>query len=156
MSYYRATDLIKQAGESTGIIRTITHGSFGDIDVKRQTIPPLMHVTPTTLAYNGPTETYGFNILFLDLIDFNKEDLYDEPNPYRGTDNLMDVFHAMRLAGGIFVDQLTRGRNIPSDITIAIGTSGNFVSNKTENMLSGIELTITITLPGASATDGIC
>jgi hypothetical protein len=153
MSYYLATDLIKATALANGIMTSVTHGALQDIDIKRQTLFPLLHVVPQAFTINQKTASYSFSLLFLDLVDFNKSDLRDEANPYWGTDNLIDVFNQMSLAAQLFAMSI---QQLQANVNISIPTNGSFVSNRFENLLSGVEIQLTLTYPNTFITDGTC
>lgn len=153
--YYHVSDLIERTALRTGLIKSVLHGNLQDVDVKRQTIFPLMQVVPQNFSNDGKTIAYTFTLYILDLIDFNKKDLRDEAEPFRGTDNLIDVFHNTSYAASLFLDYLKRE---PADPYHEIGNvnGGQFVSNRFENLLAGVELQMTITVANTSTLDGIC
>tara|TARA_R110000782_G_scaffold263396_1_gene356036 strand:- start:149 stop:676 length:528 start_codon:yes stop_codon:yes gene_type:complete len=156
MSYYKATELIKNTAQGTGLITTVTHGNFQDIDVKRQTLFPLLHVVPVNLVVTSSIVTYTYTLFFCDLPDFNKEDQYKMAAPWWGTDNTIDVLNQMSLAAQMFIDQLTRGVSVDNKFQVAVTNTGTFFTNKVENLLTGVQMDINITMPNSSTTDGIC
>ncbi len=156
MSYYKATELIKSVAQGTTLITTVTHGSFQDIDVKRQTLFPLLHVVPVNFLNEGALVTYTFTLYFCDLIDFNKENQYKQKEPYWNTDNSIDVLNQMSMAAQMFIDQLRRGDTYDSKIRITETNTGSFFTNRVENLLTGVQIDVGITMPNTSVTDGIC
>ncbi len=92
---YDIIDKLKETGEALPSIRTITFGNLEDVDIKRQTIFPLIHIVPGTATLNGSTISWAFQIHAMDLIDFNKDDLNDMDDPFHGTDNMQNVLSDM-------------------------------------------------------------
>lgn len=154
MSYYKATELLKTTAESTGIITTVTHGDLNSADIKRATLYPMMHIVPLSMTYNGSTVDYQFTLYLMDVIDSSKGDIYNEADPFRGVDNIIDVFNAMSTALQIILDKLNR--TALSNVVISLPSSASFFSNRFENALAGLEMPITITYPSTATTDGIC
>ena len=154
--YYEATQLIKTIAEQTGLITTVTLGDFNSIDTKRQTLFPLLHVVPIGFVVDGSIVTYNYTLYFCDLVDYNKENLYTEPNPYWGTDNTIDVHNQMSLAAMLFIDKINRGDSYDENFRISQSNTGTLFSNRLENLLSGVQMDISITTPSSSVTDGIC
>ena len=156
MSYYKATQLIRTIARETTLITTVSHGSLNDIDVKRQTLFPLLHVVPVNFSNIGATVTYSFTLYFCDLIDFNKKDQYKQKEPWWNTDNSIDVLHQMSMAAQMFIDKINRGDSYNLDFRIEETNTGTFFTNRVENLLTGVQLEFSVTMPNTSVTDGIC
>jgi len=154
--YYKATELIKDIATGTGLITTVTIGDFNSIDTKRQTLFSLLHIVPVNFVNVGSLVTYTFTLYFCDLVDYNKKDLYAEPKPYWGVDNTIDVHNQMSLAAQMFIDKINRGDSYDDNIRISETNTGSFFTNRLENLLAGVQLDISLTMPNSSVTDGIC
>lgn len=156
MTYYQITQLMYDTLKDSRVdFRTITHGSLEDVDLARQTIFPLAHVTPSTATLNPKTISFSINIAALDIVDFNKDDLRDEPHPFRGTDNKMDVLNDLCIKLQIAADIIRRklsDNNIDIDDTIQLTP---FV-DRFENLLAGWETSFTITIPNSAIQQGVC
>ena len=156
MTYYEITELLYNTLTDSRVdFSTITHGSIEDVDLARQTIFPLAHVTPSSATLGDKTISYSMNIAALDIVDFNKDDLREETNPYYGTDNKMDVLSDLAVRVQIAADIIRRklsDRNITIDSNI---TMTPFV-DRFENLLAGWEATFTITIPSSAVNQGAC
>jgi|31_taG_2_1085359.scaffolds.fasta_scaffold14366_3 hypothetical protein len=152
---YDIIDKLKETGEALPSIRTITFGNLEDVDIKRQTIFPLIHIVPGTATLNGSTISWAFQIHAMDLIDFNKDDLNDMDDPFHGTDNMQDVLSDMVQQLSIMVDKIKRGASFGTYEIVGSQTMTPFF-DKTGNSLAGYTLSVTINSPSASVDDGIC
>jgi hypothetical protein len=152
---YDIIDKLKETGEALPSIRTITFGNLEDVDIKRQTIFPLIHIVPGTATLNGSTISWAFQIHAMDLIDFNKDDLNDMDDPFHGTDNMQDVLSDMVQQLSIMVDKIKRGASFGRYEIVGSQTMTPFF-DKTGNSLAGYTLSVTINSPSASVDDGIC
>jgi len=152
---YDIIDKLKETGEALPSIRTITFGNLEDVDIKRQTIFPLIHIVPGTATLNGSTISWAFQIHAMDLIDFNKDDLNDMDDPFHGTDNMQDVLSDMVQQLSIMVDKIKRGASFGTYEIVGSQTMTPFF-DKTGNPLAGYTLSVTINSPSASVDDGIC
>ena len=152
---YDIIDKLKETGEALPSIRTITFGNLEDVDIKRQTIFPLIHIVPGTATLNGSTISWAFQIHAMDLIDFNKADLNDMDDPFHGTDNMQDVLSDMVQQLSIMVDKIKRGASFGTYEIVGSQTMTPFF-DKTGNSLAGYTLSVTINSPSASVDDGIC
>lgn len=156
MTYYEITELLHTTLTDSRVdFSTITHGSIEDVDLARQTIFPLAHVTPSTATLGDKTITYSMNIAALDIVDYNKDDLRDETNPFYGTDNKMDVLSDLSVRLQIAVDIIRRklsDRNITIESNITLTP---FV-DRFENLLAGWETTWSISIPSSAVNQGAC
>lgn len=156
MTYYEITELLHNTLTDSRVdFSTITHGSIEDVDLARQTIFPLAHITPSTATLGDKTITYSINIAALDIVDFNKDDLRSEDNPFYGTDNKMDVLSDLAVRLQIGADIIRRklsDRNITIDTNITLTP---FV-DRFENLLAGWETTWSITIPSSAVNQGAC
>ena len=152
---YDIIDKLKETGEALPSIRTITFGNLEDVDIKRQTIFPLIHIVPGTATLNGSTISWSFQIHAMDLIDFNKDDHNDMDDPFHGTDNMQDVLSDMVQQLSIMVDKIKRGASFGTYEIVGSQTMTPFF-DKTGNSLAGYTLSVTINSPSASVDDGIC
>ena len=152
---YDIIDKLKETGVALPSIRTITFGNLEDVDIKRQTIFPLIHIVPGTATLNGSTISWAFQIHAMDLIDFNKDDLNDMDDPFHGTDNMQDVLSDMVQQLSIMVDKIKRGASFGTYEIVGSQTMTPFF-DKTGNSLAGYTLSVTINSPSASVDDGIC
>jgi len=156
MTYYQITELLYDTLTDARVdFTTITHGSIEDVDLARQTIFPLAHVTPSTATLNEKTIAYSMNIAALDIVDFNKNDLREEANPYYGTDNKMDVLSDLAVRLQIAVDVIRR-ELVDRNITIDTGITMTPFVDRFENLLAGWEVTLNITIPNSSVLQGGC
>ena len=155
MTYYEITQVLYDTLTDSRVqFRTITHGSLDDVDLARQTIFPLAHMTPNTASMNAKTISYQMNIAVLDIVDFNKDDLRQEEHPFRGTDNKMDVLNDLIIRLQIAIDIIRR----KLDNTIEIDEVIQFTPfvDRFENLLAGWETSLTITIPNSAIEQGAC
>lgn len=155
-NFYRITGQIRQAIEATSRVNTITFGNLADIDLNKQNIYPIAHVTPENCTMNGATSTWSFNISIFDQVDFNKDDVRDAPVSFHGTDNVQDILNDTALTFHIWLDEFRRGDRYEDNLQLDGGvTLQSFLETQTNN-LAGWSATISITAPNATTTDGLC
>ena len=156
MTYYEITEVLYDTLTDSRVnFTTISHGSIEDVDLARQTIFPLAHITPSTATLNQRTISYSMNIAALDIVDFNKDDLRDESQPFYGTDNKMDVLNDLIVRLQIAAD-IIRRKLSDSNITIDENISLTPFVDRFENLLAGWETTFTITIPSSAVRQGAC
>ena len=92
--FYQITKALNDELKTAGF-NTVTLGDITQVDLKRQTIYPLAHITPDVVTSQDATLNYSFQVLGMDLIDFNKDDVDDENVPFYGIDNKQDVSNGL-------------------------------------------------------------
>jgi hypothetical protein len=155
-NFYKITDQIKAAINATNRVNTITFGNLADIDLNKQNIYPIAHITPENCTMNGATSTWSYNVSIFDLVDFNKDDVRSSPDSFHGIDNVQDILNDCALTFHLWLDQFRRGARHEDNLQLDGGvTLQSFLETQT-NSLAGWSASISITAPNATTTDGIC
>lgn len=151
-SYYKITEALKSESTRFGF-KTVVFGDLSKVDLKRQSIFPLIHIVPDIVSITGKMTQYNFSIYGMDLVDFNKIDLNTVPETFEGTDNLQDVLNDILIRLSSVISQFTRGDQYDQLIRVTSTSSLTPFQERFENLLAGWELSITIeTMTG----DEIC
>ena len=148
MSFYKIATLVRDTLSDHPDISVVTMGDYNQVDLNKQTIFPLAHIQPSNSTINEQTIDYTFNIIALDIVDFNKDNVKDlTPDVFRGNDNLQDVWASML--------------NVLNDLYLRIAKSSDYEAGESpnvdffdmrfENGLAGCGITITITAENGHA-----
>ena len=127
--------------------RVVTLGDYLKIDLKRQTIFPYAHIIPQV---SNPVDNVGamtFTIVGMDLVDFNKNDLRDEDEPFFNTDNLQDILNDIHNRFEVVIEQYKRGIAFSDLLQLNSEPSFDPFMERFENLLAGWEVTIVIKYP---------
>lgn len=154
--YYGITDAIRKAFNKSGRISTITHGDLQMVDLGRQSIYPLCHISPQGATFENTTTTYAFSITVMDLIDFSKKHEDDDGEPFYGNDNVQDILHDVALTIEMGLDELTRGETYTELYRVQSGVSGTSFISEGESNLAGWAINIFVTTTNAAVNDGLC
>jgi len=100
--FYNLTDKLKDTLLAEPFVNTVTFGSIDEVDLNKQTIFPLSHITVNNTTVNSKTLTFNVSILAMDIVDISKEATTDI---FVGNDNEQDVLNTQ-------LDLLTRIINI--------------------------------------------
>ena len=93
ISYYRATELIKEHLIADRDINTVIIGNLDEIDLNKQQIYPLAHIlVGSSNSING-TVNFDITVSCMDVVDITKKDIRDENEVYKGIDNKQDVLN---------------------------------------------------------------
>jgi len=104
--FYNVTDKIKDALVAEPFVNTVTFGSIDDVDLNKQTIFPLSHVTVNSTTVGTKTLTFNITILSMDVLDISKDEVTDI---FVGNDNEQDVLNTQLALQTRVINQLQRG-----------------------------------------------
>ncbi len=88
--FYNLTDKLKDTLLAEPFVNTVTFGSLDDIDLTKQTIFPLSHITVNNTIVGTNTLTFNVSILSMDIVDISKAETTDI---FVGNDNEQDVLN---------------------------------------------------------------
>ena len=121
----------------------VTLGDNYKVDLERQTIFPYAHIVPVSSIKRGSVTDYTFSIVGMDQVDFNK----NESTDFYTNDNMQDVLNDIHNRLINFVEYYERS-NAQAGITSIEGDSTlNAFTQRYDNLLTGWELDITLTVP---------
>ena len=104
--FYNLTDKIKDALLAEPFVNTVTFGSLDDIDLNKQTIFPLSHITVNNSTVGTKTITFNVSILAMDIVDISKDETTDI---FVGNDNEQDVLNTQLGLLTRVINKLQRG-----------------------------------------------
>ena len=150
--FYKITQSLHGQLTDKGI-RVITMGDALKVDLAKQTIFPYAHIVPEGAVKSGKITSWDFRIIIMDVVDFNKNDLRDESEPFFTTDNLQDVLNDLHNRISNVLEAYTRGDEWDLHYRIVGDVSFDSFTERYKNLLAGWEVTITINTPNE---DSIC
>lgn len=92
MSFLKVVETIREELDSSPFINEVSYGSLFELDLDKQTIFPLAHVSIDNVIHNYETQIYSVNLLIMDIVDISKESNID--NIY-GNDNTMYIWNTL-------------------------------------------------------------
>ena len=104
--FYNLTDKLKEALLAEPFVNTVTFGSLDDIDLNKQTIFPLSHITVNNTTVGTKTLTFNISILSMDIVDISKDEVEDI---FVGNDNEQDVLNTQLALQTRVINTLQRG-----------------------------------------------
>lgn len=133
---------------SNPLVSSVTFGELSDVDLNKQTIFPLAHVIVNQASFEGDrlnTVTMQVTVLVMDVVDISKENPRDEPIPYYGTDNLLDVLNQCLAVQNQLASSMSRGSlNTGFYQLVDTAVSSTPFFDRFENNLAGWEATYNI------------
>jgi len=141
---YKVVDSIKDEFDNNPFVNQVTMGTLTEVDLLKNTIFPLAHITINNIQLNENNLIFNITIFNLDIVTIIKE---DEGNLFFGNDNLMYILTNQLYVINRLVSRL-RQRTLYNDGWEITGTPQSDVINKEmENMLAGYQTTINIVVP---------
>ena len=104
--FYNLTDKLKDALIAEPFVNTVTFGSLDDVDLNKQTIFPLSHITVNNTTVGSKTLTFNVSILAMDIVDISKDEVEDI---FVGNDNEQDVLNTQLALQTRVINTLQRG-----------------------------------------------
>lgn len=142
---YEITDTVRNSISSNGITNKVTFGDLLQVDLDKTTMFPLAHITIGTSVFSNSTITIPLNILFIDIVDVNKEPTDDDI--FYGNDNLQDVLNTQFQAANLIQSELRRGDLFDSLYQVLDDVSADPFLDNFENQLAGWSVDLNIVLP---------
>jgi hypothetical protein len=142
---YEITDTVRNSISSNGITNKVTFGDLLQVDLDKTTMFPLAHITIGTSVFSNSTVTIPLNILFIDIVDVNKEPTDDDI--FYGNDNLQDVLNTQFQAANLIQSELRRGDLFDSLYQVLDDVSADPFLDNFENQLAGWSVDLNIVLP---------
>lgn len=143
--YYDLLEKLRVSLKANPSVNTVTEGDLLDVDLSKQTIFPLSHIIVRNATFEQQTITFNLNILFMDLVDFNKDDPKADI-PFRGSDNEQDVLNTMLAAANKLWSDLSRGDLFVDKYQISGTPSCEPFVERFDNQVAGWDMTVSISI----------
>jgi len=140
---YKVIDTLKTELENNPFCNKVTIGTLTEVDLRKQTIFPLAHITLNDVTHNDNSLTFGITIINVDIVNVSKE-ITDE---YYGNDNLFYI-----LTNQLFVINKLISRLKEADISsnywqLDGAPVSDVIIRELEGMLAGYETTFSLSVP---------
>jgi hypothetical protein len=140
-NFIKVVKSIKGELESSPFINTISYGSLFDVDLKKQTIFPLGHLSVDNVQYGEQVITYTFSILCMDLVDINKDSNVDE---VMGNDNTMYIWNTQQAVITKLLNTLKNGDILEDGFQLLGNPNLEPFKERFGNLLAGWAVTFEI------------
>jgi hypothetical protein len=147
---YQIIDKMKEELESNPFVNKVTVGRLTEIDLAKQTIFPLSHITFNSVTHNTNTLSFDLTIFNLDIVDISKE---GEIGVY-GNDNLFYILTNQLYVINRLIARLRNSTLYKDGWELEGSPLSDTIDKEMENMLAGYETNITIIVPNDINTCG--
>ena len=152
-SFYDVIESIKTYLEGNNSVNTVTFGNILDVDMNKQTIFPLSHLTVRNVVFSDHTMSFTINVLCVDIIEDTKQNNKEQVEPFFGHDNKQDVLNTQLMVLNGLQSSLRRGGLFQKDFVLDDNINAELVEESFENTLSGWAMDISIEVPNDKITD---
>ena len=150
IGFYQVTQRLYELFKAQGF-NTITLDEEQELDLKRQSIYPLVHIVPVQSGFTtSNTDTLSFLLIVLDLTDLNKDNPREGNLMYYGIDNRQDILHALREKLRNVVTDFVRGDSYSENMQASLPIGIDPIIVDFENILTGWSCLLSITIPSSS------
>ena len=102
-AFYLVTQKIKDELITNIHINTVTYGDITKIDLSKQTIFPLAHVSVNNVTQQGNVLDFNLTVFTMDLVDFSKDETTDI---YLDNNNEQDVLNTQLAVSNRMIEKL--------------------------------------------------
>lgn len=143
--YYDLTKNLHRYLIVNNFINNVTIGSLDEVVNAKKDMFPLAHVMINSAKFDGPAQSFNVTLLFMDIIDYTKEEITDA---YLGNDNVVDILNQMHVVAQRFYTVASRGEmstDYTMEIQPAVAELTPFVERFTDDV-AGWEMTFDVTM----------
>ena len=145
--FYNITKTIKDTLEAHSQVNVVTFGDIFEIDLNKQTIFPLSHITVNQATFEGQTVRMSITLIAMDIVDETKEDPRSQNEPFFGTSNEQDILNTQLAVINDVVTELGKGTLYTDLYQLDGNPSCVPFSERFENLLAGWTATFDVLLP---------
>ena len=152
-SFYDVIKSIKTYLQGNNSVSTVTFGDLLEVDLNKQTIFPLSHLTVRDVSFSDHTMTFTVNVMALDIVEETKENDKEQIEPFYGNNNKQDVLNTQLMVLNGLQSSLRRGGLFQQDFIVDNNLTASLVEERFENLLVGWEMDVTVEVPNNSISD---
>jgi hypothetical protein len=139
--FYLLTDKIKDELIASDHINTVTYGDITQIDLSKQTIFPLAHVTINNVIQQERILAFNITVLTMDVVDESKDESVDK---YVKNDNEQDVLNTQLAVSNRLIEKLRSGTLYTQKYQLDGNATCEPFVDRFENKIAGWATTFTV------------
>jgi hypothetical protein len=152
-SFYDVINSIKTYLQGNNSVNTVTFGDLLEVDLNKQTIFPLSHLTVRDVSFSDHTMTFTVNVMAFDIVDETKQNDKEQVEPFYGNNNKQDVLNTQLMVLNGLQSSLRRGGLFQQDFIVDNNLTATLIEERFDNLLVGWEMDITVEVPNNAITD---
>ena len=140
-SFFRVIDKIKEAVSAEPFNNEVTFGNIGDVDLSKQSLFPLSHITVNNATITENLVQHNMTIFFMDLVDINNA---EDASSFLGNDNTQDILNTQLTLATRVLRVLQKADVYREQFEIEGSASCEPFEDRFSNHLAGWAVTFTI------------
>lgn len=140
-SFFRIIDKIKDAIKVEPFNNEITFGDIADIDLSKQSLFPLAHITVNNATITENLVQHNMTIFFMDLVDINNA---EDASNFLGNDNTQDILNTQLALATRVIRVLKKADVYREQFEIDGSANCEPFQDRFQNHLAGWAVTFTI------------
>ena len=142
--FYQITEQIEAALLSDENVNTVTTGDITDIDLSKNSIYPISHVTINNASLEENLIRFNISLISMDLVDVSKSETTDI---FVGNNNEQDVLNTQLAVVNKVVQKLRQGTLYQNKFQLNNNPTCEFFTDRFDNQVAGVAATIDIVIP---------
>jgi len=138
---------IKDHLESNEQVNTVTFGDILDVDLNKQSIFPLSHISLGNANVARQYVSFTISVMCMDVADVSKDDVRDEAEPFYGVSNEQDILNTQFYVVNDLVMAMTKGDLFTDKYQLEGTPTAQPFMDRYENVLVGWVIDMTINVP---------
>ena len=142
--FYQITEEIESALLSDENVNTVTTGDITDIDLSKNSIYPISHVTVNNANLEENLIRFNISVISMDLVDVSKSETTDI---FVGNNNEQDVLNTQLAVVNKVVQKLRQGTLYQNKFQLDNNPTCEFFTDSFDHQVAGVAATIDIVIP---------
>ena len=142
--FYQITEQIEAALLSDENVNTVPTGDITDIDLSKNSIYPISHVTINNASLEENLIRFNISLISMDLVDVSKSETTDI---FVGNNNEQDVLNTQLAVVNKVVQKLRQGTLYQNKFQLDNNPTCEFFTDRFDNQVAGVAATIDIVIP---------
>lgn len=132
--YYQIVKTIKDTLLVDPNVNTVTVGDISDVDLGKQTMFPLSHITVNSAQFSTNAWTLNISVLCMDIVDVDKKETTDLST---GNSNEQDILNTQLAVLNLLLSKLSRGTLYTDKYQVESNPVCEPFSDRFEHLLTG-------------------
>ncbi len=146
-SYYDIINKLHTYLSGSASINTVTFGDLLEVDLSKQSIYPLAHITIQSMTFEEHIMNLAFNVIVMDLVDEDKDDKQSKTKPHLGLDNKHDIHNTLLTVVNGLQSAVRRGDLYDDLVHLNSDPMAELFEDKFENKVSGWTMNLSLRMP---------
>ena len=140
-SFYKVIDSIRDVVKAEPFNHEVTFGDIADVDLKKQSLYPLCHITVNSATIESNNVVHNMTIFLMDVVDISNEQTRDY---FLGNDNRQDILNTQLALATRVMRVLQKSDTYRNGFELINPATCEPFTERFDNMLAGWAVTFDI------------